>query len=264
MSNPQDEREVLYPSRDGLTLRATCKSAEGASRGGGVLAHGITGDREQGGLYSELAARLARRGLGSLRFDFRGHGQSGGAQEAITVAGEVSDLAASVDWLHAHQPAPLCIVASSFGAVSACQYVAQSDGIACLVLLNPVLDLRRTFLEPEVLWPKQSFNAAGFEHLEEHGFLWLDGHFKIGRALVDEMRTCAPYQQLARLEIPVLTLHGDEDTCVPHAVSQLHGVPNPRSRFVTIPGADHGFGRPHERELVLASIMDFLSEHLPA
>ena len=62
----------------------------------------------------------------------------------------------------------------------------------------------------------------------------------------------------------MLTLHGNEDTCVPDAVSKLRATPNPRSRFVTIPGTDHGFGRPHERELVLASILDCLIDHMPA
>jgi len=185
-----------------VALRATWHAAHAAGRGGAVLAHGITGNREEGGLLSDLAARLGQRGFGSLRFDFRAHGQSVGAQDAMMIAGQVLDLAASVDWLGGHQPGPLCIVAASIGAVSTCRTWRRMAAWACLLLLNPVLDLQRTFLKPEAPWPGRSFNAAGFEHLEKHGFLWLDGHFKIGRTLVDEMRTCRLYQKLAGLDIP--------------------------------------------------------------
>ncbi|HEX6512140.1 MAG TPA: alpha/beta fold hydrolase [Chloroflexota bacterium] len=254
------EQEVSYCSEDGTPLSATWQAAAGKLAV--LLAHGITGEREEGGLFAELAARLAGRGISSLRFDYRAHGRSGGTQEQMTIAGETSDVRAGAAWLRAQGYAPAAIVAASFGAVSACEYVGGDAEVRCLVLLNPVLDLLKTFLEPVCPWPRASFNAPGFAHLERHGFLWLDGHFKIGRALVEEMRRAAPGERLKGLDIPVLTLHGDADGCVPYEVARELGAPNPRSRFVTVPGADHGFGRPHEREQVVQAALDWLLANL--
>lgn len=253
-----------FRSADGIRLSATWCAAEAPSGKAIVMAHGITGVREEGGLFTTLAERLASHGISSLRFDYRAHGRSEGEQERMTIAGETADLRASVGWIRAHGCVPAGIVAASFGAVSACEYLAQGDpDVRCLALLNPVLDVRQTFLEPVCAWPRASFNAAGFEHLQRHGFLWLDGHFKIGRDLVAEMARVAPGERLRELATPVLTIHGDADTCVPYAVSRDVGAPNPGSRFLTIAGADHGFGRQHERQQVVQATLDWLLANVP-
>jgi len=250
------EQEVGYPSVDGVTLRATWHPADGEAAV--VMAHGITGERDEGGLFSEMAERLGAVGVSSLRFDFRAHGASGGAQEEMTVNGEIMDFAASLAWLSRQRPARPAFVAASFGAVSVCQMARLFRDLPALVLLNPVLDPRRTFLEPETDWPRASFNSAGFAHLEEHGFLWLDGRFKIGRQLAHDLGIYRPYERFQGMRAPVLIIHGDADTCVPYAVSAEAAQANPNIELVTVPGADHGFGRPHERQLVLDKTMEWL------
>ncbi len=227
------------------------------------MIHGITGSRDEGGLYTLLAAKLARRGVSSLRFDLRAHGRSGGKQEQMTIAGETADVRASVGWLRSQGFVSAGFVAASFGAVSACEYLARGEPDArCLVLLNPVLDLRLTFLEPMCEWARASFNSLGFEHLERHGFLLLDGRFRIGRGLVEEMKRTHPGKRLRDLTIPVLTIHGDADSCVPYTVSRELGMPNPGSSFLTVLGADHGFGRSKERHQVLRATINWLRLNL--
>jgi alpha-beta hydrolase superfamily lysophospholipase len=244
-------KKILYESLDGTRLSATWQNAVEPSRGVVVLAHGITATREEDGVFTKLAEVLAQNGLHSLRFDFRGHGASGGAQEEMTLTGELKDLTASVNYARSCSSLPLGIVAASFGAASACCYSEASSDVRCLVLWNPVLDLRKTFLEPELPWAQQSFNPQGFAFLKQHGYLLLDGHFKIGRRLIEQMRYQRPYECVSRLQIPVLTLHGDQDTYVPYEVSRRYGKPNLQSQFVTVPSSEHGFGRQQDQDLVI-------------
>jgi pimeloyl-ACP methyl ester carboxylesterase len=69
-----------FDSLDGLELRGTVtKGGPGAARGL-VLVHGGGVTRDEGGFFTRLAAGAARRGAVALRFDFRGHGKSGGHQ----------------------------------------------------------------------------------------------------------------------------------------------------------------------------------------
>jgi fermentation-respiration switch protein FrsA (DUF1100 family) len=45
---------------------------------------------------------------------------------------------------------------------------------------------------------------------------------------------------LKNFELPVLTIHGTEDTAVPYSVSKQHGTPNRHSKFISHK-CDHGF-----------------------
>ena len=80
---------------DGLRLDA--RWHEGGGDRAVVLAHGLTVDLEENGLFEPLAEKLAARGLSVLRFSFRGHGASDGIDTETTIAGERMDLRAAVD-----------------------------------------------------------------------------------------------------------------------------------------------------------------------
>jgi pimeloyl-ACP methyl ester carboxylesterase len=70
---------------------------------------------------------------------------------------------------------------------------------------------------------------------------------------------CTTREALARLTMPSLVVHGDEDALVPHAWGQeLAGI-LPDSRFVTIEGAGHNFlvANPAKSN---GAVLDFLRE----
>lgn len=257
---------IFYPSLDGVRLCAVVDAASNA-KGSVVLAHGITVDKDESSgavgvpAFVELAARLTADGYNVLRFDFRGHGESGLTSRQMTIAGELLDLIASVRQAETRWGQPVALVGASFGAVSSVLYAAGIGGLACLVLWNPVLDLRQTFLEPVEPIPQQFFNAEGYAHLAEHGWLSLDG-FEIGACLVDEMRYVEPFARMSAITCPVLTLHGDRDRYVPYGVAQQYAGCNPASRFLPVPGAEHGFGMSGDRALVLAATVQWLDENM--
>lgn len=261
--------KLFYPSLDGTRLCALVHDVA-AARGTVVLAHGITVDKDESGdtvsgvgAFVELAAHLERAGFNVLRFDFRGHGESAGRQQDMTISGELLDLLASLDVARRRWRLPLALLGASFGAVSAALYAAHAgaDDLACLVLWNPVLDLRRTFLEPALSKPAAFFNDEGYASLEQRGFLLLD-QFRVGRCLVEEMRRVEPFAHMARIACPVLTLHGQRDEYVPFDVAQLHALCNPQSRFVPLPQAGHGFTEPADRQLVIPETLRWLDLHL--
>ena len=254
-------QEVEYASGDGTRIAATFLPADNA-RGTVVLAHGISVDRHEDGAFVELAEALADAKFSSLRFDYRGHGASGGAQDEITIAGETLDLIASVNYARSRQEPFIGIVAASFGAASVCCALERYAELGnCLVLWNPVLDLVRTFLKPELPWAAESFNDAGFTHLQEHGFLLLDGAFKLGRSLIDEMNQVSPADCLRQVHVPVLTLHGDADTLVSHDIARENAVVNSESEFVSIVGSEHGFGDQVHRNRVIELTVAWLEKH---
>src|SRR5690606_6918533 len=260
---------VTYPSLDGVSIHAVIHDAGPGAKASVVLAHGITVSKDESvgesGIpaFVELADALVEAGYNVLRFVFRGHGDSDLPSRDMTIAGELLDLVASVQQARQRWDKPLALLGASFGAVSSVLYTANYGGIDCLVLWNPVLDLRQTFIEPVMPKPRRFFNAEGYAHLRDHGYLLLDG-FEVGRCLVEEMRRVEPFRYLQHITCPVLTLHGENDTYVPFEVSKAYAVCNEHSAFIPVAGAEHGFMERDARQFVIGKTVAWLDKHLSA
>lgn len=236
------EEKIYYRSLDDLNLCGILARPNIDIKGYVLLAHGITVDKDEGGFYTDIAEELCKRGYVSLRFDFRAHGESEGKQREMTVIGELVDLNASVKKLFEYGAKQVGIVVASFGAGPVTLYTtANNNKVGCIVLLNPVIDYGKTFLDPIVPWAKDSFNKEGYKHLYEKGYLLLDGVFEIGIKLVEEFQFITPCTIMRQIECPVLTIHGDKDSMVPFQVSKKYHKCNKKSSFIAISGADHGF-----------------------
>ena len=64
-----------------------------------VLCHGFGGNKN-GKIEKMLADELEKNGIASIRFDFNGHGESEGKMENMTVANEIKDAIAVVEYAH--------------------------------------------------------------------------------------------------------------------------------------------------------------------
>lgn len=237
-----DENKIFYLSKDGLKLCGIFSIPQNV-RAYVLMSHGITVDKnEWGDFYVDLANQLYRKNFASLRFDFRGHGESQGAEEDITIMGELLDIKASAQKIFERRNDKISIISTSFAAGPAILYAIQNKGrVKCLALLSPVLDYFATFIKPTTIWGKETFNDQSFKHLEEKGYILLDGEFKLGAKLIEEFKVIKPYELLREAKCPVLTIHGNRDTMVPYRISKKYGAPNEKSEFVTLNNADHGF-----------------------
>lgn len=254
-------RSVELVSVDGVALDAVRHSPPGpAARGVVVLAHGITADMDEGGMYVRLADRLAAAGFVALRFSFRGHGRSGGTQRGVTIAGELLDLQAAVDYATAPHRGPLSLVAASFGAVSASLSLPWLAGrLGRLVLWNPVLDLVRTFVEPELPWGLENYGPAQQRRLDTDGYLLVDGQFELGRVLFEEFRLYRPLAPFMASTVPALVVHGDRDGAVSYEIARSSAAERPNCDFYTVAGSDHGFDTRAREDEAIATTVDWLT-----
>jgi alpha-beta hydrolase superfamily lysophospholipase len=179
----------------------------------------------------------------------------------MTIAGELLDLQAAVEHAQARTGEhEVALVAASFGAVSATLSLPFLGGsLRGLALWYPVLDLRRTFVEPELPWPRASFTAAALEGLRSEGFLLLDDRFQVGRVLYEEMSTYDPRGHFVAARVPSLIVHGDADEAVDHEISAAAAREHGDCELVTLPGAGHGFEGPGESERAIAATLDWLA-----
>lgn len=250
------EEEVGFRSLDGTALRGTLRAAP-HPRMGVLFVHGITVDRDEDGFYSTFAARLDPAGATSLRFDLRAHGKSGGSYEGATLSGVINDIGSAYGLLASRLPpgTPAFVVAASFGGgLSACWAAAAAAAAAGrrasprgLVLLNPLLDYGRRMIFDKPYWSGGGLTDAGIARLSGRG--WLDhGEFRIGPAMFNELLYMRPQDRVRDLAIPLLVIHGDKDSVVPHGTARRCAGEARDSEFVTVEGADHGFVHPDDED----------------
>ncbi|MPZ28467.1 MAG: alpha/beta fold hydrolase [Micromonosporaceae bacterium] len=257
-------QQLKLLSLDGIRLDAAVhEPAGGRSRGTVLLVHGITADLDEGGMFVRLAERLAQVGFTALRFSFRGHGRSGGTQRGATIAGEMLDVEAVIEYVTAGHPGQVSVVAASFGAVPAVLSLPDLEGLVSrLVLWNPVLDLRATFVEPELPWGKHNYSPAQQELLASQGFLLVDGEFALGRVMFDEFRHYRPDRRFVASDLPALVVHGDQDSSVSYEIARAAAAAKPNCAFHTIAGSDHGFdSREREDEAIAVTVTWLDGEH---
>ncbi len=239
------EKRLTIRTQDGLRVSALIsKPIKKRPAGNVIMLHGLNNDKDEDGSFSTLSLIFNREGYNTLRFDFRAHGDSEGKSEDMTANGELRDLEAVIKRFDSEigRSSKYILIASSFGAVSSILYTSKHEKkIEKLVLWNPVLDFKKTFLKAITPWGKTFFNPKGYRQLRTRGYVIIpETDFRIGRNLVKEFRVIKLYQLLRKFKIPVLTIHGTKDTAVPYAVSKKYGVPNNKSKFISHP-CEHTF-----------------------
>lgn len=253
-------KRFTVTAADGIELEAAFHASTAAQEKGVILqVHGITVDMGEGGLFVRLAEELSEAGFSALRFSFRGHGGSSGDARGMTIAGEMLDLLAAFELAEHLTKMPVAVVAASFGAIATCLLLPQIEArLRALVLWNPVLDLKRTFIHPETEWARTNFSEAAVEALGANGVLVIDDEFELGWVAYKEMELYDPYCSLLESQVSTLIIHGDADTYVPYSVSVNAARRRDECQMLTIKGSDHGFDTREREEQAIEETVKWL------
>lgn len=229
---------------DGLRLAGTFVTPGTAASCAVVLVHGGGVTRDEGGFFTRLAAGLAEAGVASLRFDLRGHGESDGSQEDLTLSAVLNDIRVAISHIREMSGATVVsLLGTSFGGGICAYYAAkQPDEIQRLVLLNPQLDYKKRTIDNMSYWVDDHLTEEMAQQLVTRGYINFTPQFKHGRALLNEVFWLRPNLVLGDIKMPTLVVHGTKDTFVPiessrAAVTQLRA----EHKLVEIEGAQHGF-----------------------
>jgi len=245
LREPGGVRTASFRSLDGLRLAGTLVIPSGQLTSATVLVHGGGVTREEGGFFDRLAQGLAEAGIASLRFDFRGHGESDGLQEDLTISGVANDIRAAAEHLQAALSSnePVNLLGTSFGGgITALCAARCPELVRRLVLLNPLLNYKKRFIDDKPYWHADHVDDEEGSELSERGFLAHSPSFKLGRALLNEVFYVEPRRALGQIQAPTLFVHGTQDTFVP-VESSRWGVEQITStaKLIEIDGAQHGF-----------------------
>jgi uncharacterized protein len=182
---------------------------DGDPWGGLVILHGAGSRKEN---HADMARAAAAAGLAVVRYDMRGHGESGGLLDGHAIA----DVAAAAALLPAGLP--VALRGSSMGGYLALVAAAEV-GAAAVVAICPA---------PARLLAR-GLRTGRLEVAADAGAL---------QALL----AARPLEEaVAALEIPILIQHAADDEQVPVAGSRALAAEfrHPASRLDVTPGGDH-------------------------
>ncbi|WP_308162960.1 alpha/beta hydrolase [Nocardia alni] len=233
-----------FRTLDGLQLAATLVTPADPPRQAAVFVHGGGVTREEGGFFTRLAAGLADAGAASLRFDLRGHGESEGSQEELTLSEILNDIRAALAYVRdATGASELALLGASFGGGICAYYAAKRPAeLSRLVLLNPQFDYKWRTIDSRDYWHDDVINDERAKELNDTGALQFKSDLKHGRPFLNEIFWLKPNEVLGEITTPTLVVHGNADTLVP-----IEGTKEAITKFtapvelVEVEGSQHGF-----------------------
>jgi len=206
-----------------------------------------------------------KTGRASIRFDYSGHGESGGAFTDGTIGGWLED---SVAVFEAFAEGPQVLVGSSMGGWIALLLARElrqraasgakfKGSLAGLVLVAPAPD----FTE-ELMWKK--FSPEVKRQIETTGSWqrpsdYSEEPYVITRALIEDGRKHLVLGGLIETGCPVRILQGVQDTDVPwqHAMELSSRLARDDVVMTLVKDGDHRLSRPEDIERLIAAVSEF-------
>jgi alpha-beta hydrolase superfamily lysophospholipase len=228
--------EGSFAAPDGLLLFRRAWLPDRASR---VLLV-VHGFGEHSGRYEELAEWFAKRGCAVHALDHRGHGRSGGPRTHVDrFATLLDDLAAFHALVRDEHPGlPIILLAHSMGGLIALAYLAERRPVVSgAIVSGPALAGERAVPRSRVLLARALGRLAPRVRMQAGldltGLSRDEGVIRryLADPLVERTMTASLGAELlaagtvtrtraARIDVPVLLMHGKQDTLCPVAASE--------------------------------------------
>jgi pimeloyl-ACP methyl ester carboxylesterase len=247
MSLPNPE----FIDRDGV--RIAYRRSQGEKHRAGLVWLGGFHSDMKGEKATALHDAAEAAGRSFLRFDYFGHGESGGAFADGTVSRWRSDALAVIDQL---TEGPLVLVGSSMGGwIALLSALVRRERVKGLVLLAPAPD----FTE-KLMWAR--FDADMKRQVMEEGS-WTrpspydaEG-YPITRALIEDGRNWQIMDAPIPLSMPVAILQGQRDPDVPWTYAQqlVERIESDAVSFTLIKDGDHRLSRPQDIALMVRTAL---------
>lgn len=220
-----------------------------------------------------LGRHLADNGIVTMRFDYRGMGDSGGEQRAFCQIDD--DLQAAVDCLLSQVPAIQEVVLWGLcdGATAAALYAARHPRLTGLVMLNPWVQTEQGLARSTVrhYYAKRLADATFWRKLLSHDLEWgtvTRSFTKTVAAAVHPSTEPLPFQlytALAAFQGRIFVILSGDDLTAHEFASLQTRYPHwralmaqPRVRQAALPQANHTFASARWRDEVAAMCTEWL------
>lgn len=223
---------VSFKARDGKSIAGRLDRPLGPIRCFALYAHCFTCTKDI--LSATRICRfLAENGIATLRFDFRGLGDSEGDFSQTTFTDNVEDILSAYDFMQREYKIPEILIGHSLGGTTALVAASKLKEIKAVVTINSPchpIHVKRHFVdvEDEILW-----SGAGDVMIQGRPF-------KLQREFFDDLEKQDMKEVFKNLDAALLVLHSpnDETVNVKNANYIFSMARHPKS-FIALDGVDH-------------------------
>lgn len=241
-----------------------------------LLLHGFTGQRvEPHRLFVLFSRLLASHGIASMRFDFRGSGESEGMFDEMTPSREVEDVVAAYEFLQSRPEidgSRLGLLGLSMGGMVAALSVGQPGlDFKSLVLWAPAhpkvwMGDAPADIGAEALWEayKGRVRPPDLGYDPEIDRMDFSGN-PVSYAFFENLLSLEPFQTVTAHRGAALVVHGTADPTVPILVGQTYAKAlesRGKTTFHTIPDGLHTFETLQAQREAHSVTLEFFQETL--
>lgn len=211
----------------------------------------MTGDKA-----TALASFCAERGIGMLRFDYSGHGASGGDFLDGTIGAWAADTLAAIDALTAGR---LILIGSSMGGwIALLAALKRPERIAGLIGIAAAPDFTQ-----RLMWDSMTFEERA--RIQREGVLHIPSQYgaptPVTLGLIEDGRAHLLLEGPILLDCPVRLLHGQDDPDVPWelALRTAERLTTKDLEIILIKDGDHRLSRPRDLAVLRRTLAALLS-----
>ncbi len=223
---------VRFPSTSGALLAGLVDLPEGEVRGWGVMSHGFTLGKDSPAA-SRICKRLASEGIGMLRFDNLGLGDSEGDWSDGSFSRKVADTAQAVRFMDESGRRARLLVGHSFGGAAVIAASHEVESVRAVVSIGAPYQPAHVEHNYDALVDR--IMAEG-----EAPFLIGGKALTLRRHFLEDVRATDLRDEIRKLRRALLVMHSPTDNTVgiANASEIFRAARHPRS-FVSLEGADH-------------------------
>jgi len=203
-----------------------------------------------------ISRGLAERGIGVLRLDFRGLGESEGAFAEATLTTNVEDLIAAAEFLAKEYSAPALLIGHSFGGPAVIRAAPKIASCRAVVTINSPADPLHV----------TTYFADKLERIRKEGSVDVDivgRPFPMTRAFIEDLERQNHPAAISNLGKALLVCHSPDDDVVPvsEAGEIFEAAQHPKA-FVSLDRADHYLFKREDAEYVAGLIAAWAARYL--
>ncbi len=223
---------VWFPSTSGPRLAGRIDHPEGPTRGWGVFSHGFTLSKDSPAA-SRICKQLAGEGIGMLRFDNLGLGDSEGDWGDGSFSHKLADTAQAARFMNDSGREVRLLVGHSFGGAAVIAAAHQVDSVRAVVSIGAPYDPSHV---------EHNYDALVERILAEGEATFLIGGkaLTLRRHFIEDVRAADLREQIRTLHRALMVMHSPTDNTVgiANASEIFRAARHPRN-FVSLEGADH-------------------------
>ena len=226
-------RKIQFENRDKLVLSGRLDLPDDENpRAYGIFAHCFTCSKNLN-VVSNINRSLTARGLGILRFDFTGLGESDGAFADTNFSTNVADLEEAYHFMAEQVATPQLLIGHSLGGAAVLRAAAALPSVNAVVTIGAPSDpshVQHLFADH-----KDQIYAAGEAQVQLAG-----RPFKIKKHFLDDLAEHVLGESITKLKRPLLVCHAPFDNTVGiENASEIFGLARHPKSFLSLDGADH-------------------------